>query len=52
MKDEGANLATLVATLSVVVTCGPFGMTVPYDVTCFGQAMSKAYQYATTDKKV
>lgn len=30
MKDDGANLGTLVATLTSMVTCNPLGMATPY----------------------
>lgn len=52
MKDEGANLATLVTALSYVVTCRPHRIIMPYNSTCFGHAMSEAHQYATMNEKV
>lgn len=52
VKDDSSNLATLVASLSSMVTYRPFGMALPHVGTCFGHAMSKACQYATMNEKV
>lgn len=35
-----------------MVSCNPLGSLAPFASTCFGHAMSKAYEYATDEKKV
>jgi hypothetical protein len=52
IKNEGANLGTMVATLNVIVSCENLGLEEPFQGTCFGHNMLKACQYDTTNNKV
>lgn len=52
IKNEGANLGTMVATVNVIVSCENLGLEEPFQSTCFGHAMLKACQYDTTNNKV
>lgn len=52
IKNEGANLGTMVATLNVIVSCENLGLEESFRGTCFGRAMLKACQYDTTNNKV
>ena len=52
VKDEGSNLVTMTNALKSVISCEALQVVVPFEGTCFGHAMSKACQYATTDDKV
>ncbi len=47
IKNEGANLGTMVATLNVIVSCENLGLEEPFKGTCL-----KACQYDTTNNKV
>ena len=52
MKDEGTNLSTMTQALKTVVTCEALEVVELFEGVCFGHAMNKACQYATTDDKV
>ncbi len=52
VKDEGANLNTLITTLTNIVYCVPLQLPQPYATICHGHAMSKCCQYVTNDLKV
>jgi hypothetical protein len=52
MKDEDTNLSTLTNVLKHIVTCEELGMHAPFEGVCFGHALSKACQYATSNDKV
>lgn len=52
IKNEGANLGTMVATVNVIVSCENLGLEEPFQSTCFGHAMLKACQYDITNNKV
>jgi hypothetical protein len=46
VKDEGGNLSTLAKVFTFVVTCMPFALATPWQVSCFGRGFNKACQYA------
>jgi len=46
------NLQTCASALNFVVSCASLAMMEPFDGLCFGHALSKVCQYATTDEKV
>ncbi len=52
VKDEKSNLNTMIVTLKIVISCDNLSLEESYQGICFGHAFSKAYQYATMDKKV
>ncbi len=53
VKDEGTNLATIMATtLHSIIDCEPLKILRVYETTCIGHVMAKAYYYATNDNKV
>jgi len=52
VKDEGANLSTLVMALTNIVSCIPLMLSQPYATISYGHAMSKCCQYATNDLKM
>jgi hypothetical protein len=52
VKDERANLQTCASTLNCIISCNGLGMFKPFDGVCLGHALSKIYQYTTTDGKV
>lgn len=52
VKDEGSNLATMTRALKNIINCDALGLSEPFQGSCFGHAMSKACQYATSDDKV
>lgn len=52
VKDEHANLNTLITTLMKIVSCTPFMLLMPYSITRYGHAMPKCYQYANNNLKV
>ncbi len=52
VKDKGSNLQTCVQALKVVVSCGHLNTIEPFDGYCFGHALLKVCQYATSDNKV
>jgi hypothetical protein len=41
VKDEGANLNTLIVALISIVSCVPFFLPQPYDINYYGHAMSR-----------
>ena len=49
---QGYNLATMTSILKIVVSCKELGQVVSFEGSCFGHALSKACQYASTDEKV
>jgi len=53
VKDKGSNLRSDDhRTLKCVVNCDNLRLEEPFQGPCFGHAMSKACQYATTNEKV
>jgi hypothetical protein len=52
VKDEGANLASMIITLRLIISCEALSLLVPFDGACFGHAMSKVAQYTTNDDKI
>ncbi len=53
VKDEGSNLKTsMITTLKSVENCNILGLQENFQGSCFGHALSKAYQYATTNEEV
>jgi hypothetical protein len=46
VKDESGNLYTLAQALTSVFSCGPLGLTIPWQGSCFGHAFNKTCQYA------
>ncbi len=52
VKDEGANLNSIITTLTFVVSCEPLQLFQPFISFCFGHVMSKACQYAMNEAKV
>ncbi len=52
VKDEGSNLETCASALNSIVWCNSLGLLEPFDILCFGHALSKVCQYATIDEKV
>jgi len=44
VKDENGNLSTFPKTLISIFSCGPLGLTIPWQGSCFGHAFSKASQ--------
>jgi hypothetical protein len=51
IKNEGANLGTMVATSNVIVSCENLGLDEPFQGTFFVHAMLKACQCDTTNNK-
>jgi hypothetical protein len=51
VKDENGNLSTLAEALISIFSCGPLGLTIPWQGSCFGHAFSKACQYVFNDIK-
>jgi hypothetical protein len=52
VKDEGANLNTLIIRLTSIISCVPLQLPQPHVAICYGHAMLKCCQYATNDLKV
>jgi hypothetical protein len=52
VKDEGANLNTLIIRLTSIISCVPLQLSQPHVAIYYGHAMSKCCQYATNDLKV
>jgi hypothetical protein len=52
VKNKGSNLDTLINALKSIVLCSPLQLLIPFVRSCFGHAMSKATQYATSDAKI
>jgi hypothetical protein len=52
MKYEGVNLDVMTLTLKFVLNYELLGLEVNFQGTCFGHALSQAYQYGTTNEKV
>ncbi len=52
VKDEDANLNTMIITLRSIVTCETLGVMESFHGTYFGHAFFKACQYAIVGKKV
>ncbi len=52
MKDGRSNLNTMIIALKGIISCDNLSLEENYQGTCFGHAFSKAYQYATMDKKI
>jgi hypothetical protein len=42
VKYKGGNLSTLTQVLTLVVSCCPLGLAIPWQRLCFGHAFSKA----------
>jgi uncharacterized protein with NAD-binding domain and iron-sulfur cluster len=52
VKDEGANLNAITATIKSMMNCEVFYMEESFQNTCFGHAFFKACQYGIIEKKV
>jgi hypothetical protein len=52
VKDEGSNLNTLINALKSIFLCSLLQLFTPFVGSCFGHAMSKAAQCATSDAKI
>jgi hypothetical protein len=52
VKDEGDNLSIHAQAFTLVVSCGPLGLVVPWKGSCFGHAFSKLCQYVCNDTKI
>jgi len=52
LKDEGTNLSTMANVLKQIVSYERLGILAPCEGVCFGHALSKTYQYSTSDEKV
>jgi hypothetical protein len=52
VKDEGTNLSTMTSVLKQIVNYERLGILAPCEGVCFGHAISKTGQYATSDEKV
>jgi hypothetical protein len=52
VKNEGTNLASMITTLTYVISCEALSLLVPFDGACFGHVMSKTTQYTTNDDKI
>ncbi len=52
VKDEGGNLSIHAQALTLVVSCGPLGLAVPWKGSCFGHAFNKLCQYACNETKI
>jgi hypothetical protein len=52
VKQKGGNLSSLTQILTLVVSCGPLGLVIPWQGLCFGHAFNKTCQYACNDTKV
>ncbi len=50
VKDEGSNLATYAQALKAIVFCVDLDTTKPFDGYCFGHALLKVCQYATSNE--
>jgi len=51
IKDEGANLNTLLTKLTSIVSCVPLQLPQPYITICYGHATPKCCQYVINDLK-
>jgi hypothetical protein len=51
VKDDNDNLSTLAQALISLFSCGPLGLTTPWQGSCFGHTFSKACQYVFNDIK-
>jgi hypothetical protein len=52
VKDEGSNLQTCASAMNSIISCNSMGLLEPIDGLCFGHALSKVCQYATTNKNM
>jgi hypothetical protein len=52
VKYKGGNLSTLTQVLTLVVSCGLLGLTIPWQGLYFGHVFNKACQYACNDTKI
>jgi hypothetical protein len=52
VKNEGANLQTCACNLNSIISCNGLGMLESFDGACLRHALSKVYQYTTTNGKV
>jgi hypothetical protein len=52
VKDEGTNLSTMTNVLKQIVNYERLGKLAPCEGVCFGHALSKTCQYATSNEKV
>ncbi len=52
VKDEGNNLASLIITLTSIVSRSILKLVSPFIGSCFGHGMSKASQYTINETKV
>jgi len=51
-KYEGTNLSTMTNALKQIIICEKLAMYAPFEGVCFGHALSKACQYATSNEKI
>jgi hypothetical protein len=52
IKDEGANLNTMIDALKLITNYETLGVIKSFKGTCFGHAFSKASQHSTSNEKV
>jgi hypothetical protein len=52
MKDEGKRLPTMTTILKLNVSCQDLGIHAPFEGFCFGNALFKACQFASTNKNM
>jgi hypothetical protein len=51
VKDEGANLNSMITTLKFVVNCEVLGLEESFNGTCFGHAFFKTYYYVIVEER-
>jgi hypothetical protein len=52
VKDEGTNLFTMTNVFKQIVICEKLGILAAFEGVCFGHALFKVSQYATSNEKV
>jgi hypothetical protein len=52
VKNEGKKLSTMTNVLKQIVSYEKLGILAPFEGVCFGHALFKACQYATSNEKI
>jgi hypothetical protein len=52
VKDEGTNLSIMTNVFKQILICEKMGILAPFEGVCFGHALFKVCQYATSNEKV
>ncbi len=52
VKDEGSNLNIMTIALKSIINCDVLSLEKSFQITCFGHAFSKAWQYIIAYEKV